>query len=376
MRGSRTRSWASGWRRVLCWLTALGAAFGCAEAEQPGSAEFSLASIDLAEGLPESCRDLLAGRTTVVGQVCAEVAGETLTVRCEVIPGWELLETHLWVGEDPWAMPLTASREPMVGRFPYGSDDLGGVGEHVIVIPLADIGRTSNTCVWKLLMAAHAVVAGSVDDGLPPSETAWGEGVVLDRSGSWAMLMIFGADTCGSGPVVPPSGVPPYVPVRDEPSDLPGLPDGDGADDLPGLPDGAPDDGADDLPGLPGGGGDDDLEEPPVDEPVGVSGLFEPPVGDITLPPERTGTLEVGVDEPVDAPRDWVRMGGSELPEGASGVPGATGDGLATSVAEDDLPHSDGYAVTGCGCSVPGRSTASWLPLALLVGLALVRRRR
>ncbi len=353
MRASGTGGRQNRVRRVLCWPAALGLALGCAEAEQQGTAEFSLVAVDLAEGLPESCRDLLAGRTTVVGRVCAEIADEALAVRYEVIAGWELLETHLWVGEDFGAMPLTATHEPMVGRFPYGSDDLGGVAEHVIVIPLGDIGRTSNTCVWKLLMAAHAVVAGSVDDGLPPSETAWGEGVALDRRGSWAMLMIFEADACGSGSVAPPGDVPPEVPVRDEPMDLPGLPGG------------APDDGA-----------DDDVEAPPADEPVGASGLFEPPVGDVTLPPERTGTLEGGGDEPVDAPRDWVRMAGTELPEEVPGGPWATGEGRGTPGAEDDLSHSDGYAVTGCGCSVPGGSAGSWFPLALLAGLALVRRRR
>lgn len=91
---------------------------------------------------------LVAGKTINMGTVTFAIDGEDLVVTYSTAGGWELTETHLYLG----ATPPTKGNP---GKFPYKHEDLGAVTSDQYVIPLADLGVG---CGDTLYMAAHAVV--------------------------------------------------------------------------------------------------------------------------------------------------------------------------------------------------------------------------
>ena len=132
---------------------------------------------------------LLAGQTIESGWVTVSVKGDSLIVEYFTIDGWELMETHLYVGNGK-----PDKHSP--GKFPYKHEDLGGVTWDEYVIPLEDVISDED---WgadvDLCFAAHGVVRkliGYEEDGTPiyQEETAWGEGERITKKkkgGPWAM---------------------------------------------------------------------------------------------------------------------------------------------------------------------------------------------
>jgi len=50
------------------------------------------------DGSGTQCFDLLAGQHILAGSVCVRIEGDDLAVTYSTTDGWELTETHLWVG--------------------------------------------------------------------------------------------------------------------------------------------------------------------------------------------------------------------------------------------------------------------------------------
>jgi hypothetical protein len=109
---------------------------------------------------------LLAGQDMEVGGVSVWNDGVSLCVKYELSAealeaGWLLYETHLAVASDVADIPQTKPRRgevngnPIPGQFAYGADDLGGVSDWQVCIPLEELGAEGGD---DLFIAAHAVI--------------------------------------------------------------------------------------------------------------------------------------------------------------------------------------------------------------------------
>lgn len=121
----------------------------------------------------ESCVDLIAGRTTPVGEVCVSDDGIDMVVTYTTVEGWSLVNTHLHVAcEGTQAdIPQNRAGNPTPGKFDH-SVDHGPSSSVAYDI----VGCTSGA------LAAHADVQS--DRG--HREGAWGEGSGFDGR-NWAM---------------------------------------------------------------------------------------------------------------------------------------------------------------------------------------------
>ncbi len=129
---------------------------------------------------------LFTDQTLPVGTLTVEVVSGDLFVTYDITDsGWELLETHIYVGVDP--PPKSAP-----GRFPYVDDATDG--KYVRVYNLGVF--TGNLCI-----AAHAEI-GEVDvngDPIPSfedqtEETAWALaelGKPIGKGKNWATYFTF-----------------------------------------------------------------------------------------------------------------------------------------------------------------------------------------
>jgi hypothetical protein len=61
---------------------------------------------------------LFAGQTIDIGTVTMEVVDDNLEVTFQADLGWQLQETHLWVGTNLADMPQTRKGSPKIGNFP------------------------------------------------------------------------------------------------------------------------------------------------------------------------------------------------------------------------------------------------------------------
>ena len=142
--------------------------------------------------ITSSAEELVVGRKHIpVGELTVEVVGDNLVITYVMYPvgsgeeGWELLETHLYVG----TIEPTKSAP---GRFPYGPED---AVSGVYTILLTDFGVATT-----LYIAAHAEI-GMIDEFGDPvldeyeeqiEETTWAEGDKEIRPGkNWAMYFTF-----------------------------------------------------------------------------------------------------------------------------------------------------------------------------------------
>ncbi|MGA1824192.1 MAG: hypothetical protein ACMUIP_05955 [bacterium] len=91
------------------------------------------------DGSGVQCQALLAGQTIDAGLVCVEVVGTDLVVTYDTANGWELVETHLWVGDSLADMPQTKQGNPKIGNFPYNSGDITGATSYNVSISLDDL---------------------------------------------------------------------------------------------------------------------------------------------------------------------------------------------------------------------------------------------
>ena len=129
---------------------------------------------------------LFTDQTLPVGTLTVEVVDGDLIVTYDITDsGWELLETHIYVGVDP--PPKSAP-----GRFPYVDDATDG--KYVRVYNLG-------VFTGNLYIAAHAEI-GEVDvngDPIPSfedqtEETAWALaelGIPIGKGKNWATYFTF-----------------------------------------------------------------------------------------------------------------------------------------------------------------------------------------
>jgi len=151
--------------------------------------------------ITSSAEDLVVGRKhNLVGTLTVAVVGENLVITYAMYPvdpmvpdeeGWELLETHLYVGTEP-----PAKSAP--GQFPYGPED---AEDGVYTIPLDKLPDPD--LAGNIVIAAQAEIGKIYGDGEPVlddpdpeigeqiEETAWAEGDPIRPGKNWAMYFEF-----------------------------------------------------------------------------------------------------------------------------------------------------------------------------------------
>lgn len=142
----------------------------------------------------DSCKTLFAGQNIDAGAVCVTLeddgmGGQNLVVTYATTGDWEILETHLWVGQFLSHMPQTRKGNPQVGHFPYASGDISGSSTttYAFIIPIDSLGGESGLCDQTWLFAAHAAL-GIPDGsgGYLQTESAWADGDRMVQRGNWA----------------------------------------------------------------------------------------------------------------------------------------------------------------------------------------------
>jgi hypothetical protein len=128
--------------------------------------------------------DLIAGQEMDAGDVSATISGSDLCIEFAVADGWELVETHLWVGDYLSGMPQTRKGNPQVGHFPYASGDITGETTWTACIPLVELG--DDPCDLNLVIAAHAAVRLPLGNDEYQTETGWADGDRMVNRGNWA----------------------------------------------------------------------------------------------------------------------------------------------------------------------------------------------
>jgi len=137
--------------------------------------------------------NLYADQTLLVGTLKVEVVGDYLEVTYEITePGWELLETHLYVRD-------SAPTKSAPGRFPYGPES----SEYAEIVDGVKYTIDLDGFTGTLFIAAQAEI-GMIDEfgdpvldpitGLQIEETAWaiGEGsICIPPCKNWAMYFTF-----------------------------------------------------------------------------------------------------------------------------------------------------------------------------------------
>lgn len=132
---------------------------------------------------------LLAGQTIPAGTVDVRIddARENLIVEYNTTGGWELVETHLWVGANLADMPQTRKGSPIPGQFPYKSGDITGATSWSFAIPLVALNFQCPQVNMEYWVAAHCALRKLVGTEEYQTETGWGEGKPLVDKGNWAM---------------------------------------------------------------------------------------------------------------------------------------------------------------------------------------------
>jgi hypothetical protein len=154
----------------------------------------SVVSVGEVNGVPgQYCTTLYAGQDIDAGTVCVEVIDngdtEEFCATYTTTGGWELVETHFWLGEDLADMPQTRKGNPKVGNFPYHSGDITGQTTYTVCVDLNQFGTeggADDLCDLLLYAAAHAVVRKDNGDGTYQTETGWGDGTRMVTRGNWA----------------------------------------------------------------------------------------------------------------------------------------------------------------------------------------------
>jgi len=136
---------------------------------------------------------LLAGKYIESGNVAISTSGDNLTVTFETTDGWQMMETHLYVGTD-------VPDKSAPGRFPYTHEDLGGATADTYNLFLSELELNPGDTVY---MAAQAALQKPVvdEDGNPVldeegnpvylEESAWAEGDPIRPGKNWAMYFSF-----------------------------------------------------------------------------------------------------------------------------------------------------------------------------------------
>ncbi len=225
---------------------------GCGTVDDSASSYDSMRLVEISQN--STCVPFFAGQSIDVGTVCVTIDNEVdtaaecgadstgaMTVTYALTGGWELVETHLAVGDMLSDIPSNKKGNPKIGNFPYASGDITGATTHEVSVPLCTVGldgaQTSCDPVNSYL-AAHAAVRHDNGDGTYQTETAWGDGERMVQKGSWAEYFNMEL-SCTEAPEEPPP--PPAVTTCETAFALAGDGtetcfigadfDGDGADD-------------------------------------------------------------------------------------------------------------------------------------------------
>ena len=134
----------------------------------------------------QECVTLWAGQNIDAGTVCVGVnyidGAEHICITYNTIDGWELVETHVWAGNDIGAMPQTKKGNPKIGNFPYHSGDITGATTWEVCIPLSEWGTelsdgsATDLCGMIMYVAAHASLQKPDGGGGYQTETGWADG--------------------------------------------------------------------------------------------------------------------------------------------------------------------------------------------------------
>ncbi len=135
--------------------------------------------------------NLIAGQNIDAGDIVLSFDATNLYITYMTTGGWMLDEIHLWIGSDVSNIPMNPGKNPILGHFPYKSENIGD-DEYMITIPLSNFGGYPSICEQTLYVAAHAAIYKSTNDG-EFEETAWGEGQRFAK-GNWAMYFGFTFD--------------------------------------------------------------------------------------------------------------------------------------------------------------------------------------
>lgn len=125
--------------------------------------------------------DLIAGQNQIIGTVSVFTDGNTVTVCYDVIAGWTLDATHMYIG-DCAERPANNPGNPIIGQFPYSSEHQG---ETKVCYEIDQSTLPSGV----ICVAAHAEAEGT------SSETAWGCCIPYGGS-SWAMYFEVNVGAC------------------------------------------------------------------------------------------------------------------------------------------------------------------------------------
>lgn len=169
-----------------------------------GDSELTSARSAIQYSQNTQCTTLYAGQTIDAGSVCVSVGGDNLVVSYNTTGGWQLTETHLWVGDDLANMPQTKTGNPQIGNFPYKSGDITGATSYTFNIPLASLD-SGDLCGHLFDLAAHAALRKLNDGGGGyQTQTGWGAGTQINARGSWATYFTY-TITCEGPPPPPPT---------------------------------------------------------------------------------------------------------------------------------------------------------------------------
>ena len=120
---------------------------------------------------------LFAGQTINAGTVTVSNDANFIYVTFNTANGYVLTQTHLYVG-DCALIPVNKPGNPIPGQFPYASAH-SNLTSYTYQIPIMAIPVGGCGCI-----AAHAVVSLATGGG---SQTAWGNGTVINPDGQWGM---------------------------------------------------------------------------------------------------------------------------------------------------------------------------------------------
>ena len=120
---------------------------------------------------------LYAGQNINAGTINVSNTGTQVIVTYNTTGGWELEETHLYIGTAEDVQPSTGNGSPIPGQFPY-KEAHSGITSYTWVLP-----RPIEPC---FIVAAHASVVKTDANGSTQQETAWSEGESFLQQGNWA----------------------------------------------------------------------------------------------------------------------------------------------------------------------------------------------
>ena len=137
--------------------------------------------------------DLIAGQTTVVGQVTVNNDGQNLYLRYSLdYTGACFGNLHLWVGKSRTDLPGSnnGTKRPSPGQFcgkPGGRCfNATSLTEYTFTIPLSEIGvEFPRDCNTSIYVVAHAEVDMDCNPATPGHETAFGGGIGGPGSAWW-----------------------------------------------------------------------------------------------------------------------------------------------------------------------------------------------